>query len=365
VPRWHPVEDGGAAGDEALQAGDASGGVDEHVGGGDQVAHAVGETEHAHPRVRAVALLEPLTHLLVSPGNADHSGGPHVESAADCPLEIADAPAAAGDQHHVAGLGQREQAAGVGRRAGLEEGGRHQRAHLPRPTGSGELLDPPRRAVVHDQVKVDARMGPELEAREVEDRGADRGTEAAAAAQPPEDRVDPGVGRDHDVRGVGLDQPEQSAAADTVEERVCAAANRAEAHQQGVDDPEQPRHPPELEPRPVADHALEQRSQRGQPVRDRDLDPRALLAQAGRQRPSGRVVAFPEVGGQDEDPPRRVRRGLGVAVWSDRRSWAGAPFRISPGRAPAAWNLPASPDDGRDVAGRALGHHRARGRFAT
>jgi hypothetical protein len=89
--------------------------VDEHVGRGDQLAHAVGEAEHAHAGVRAEARLEPLTRLFVSPRDADHGGSAHVERAADRPLQIADAPTPAGDEHHVAGLGQRERAAGVDR----------------------------------------------------------------------------------------------------------------------------------------------------------------------------------------------------------------------------------------------------------
>ena len=306
----HAVEDGGTAGDEPLEAGDPAARVHERVGRGDQVTHAVCEAEDAHARLLAEAPLEALARLVVAPGDADHGRHPDLEGAAHRPLEVADPPTPAGHQHDAADLGQPERAPGLACGPGLEVRGRHERAHLPRAARARELLDVPVRAVVHDEMEVDAGMGPELEARQVEDRGADRRAQPAAPAQATEDRVDARVGGHDDIGRVRLDQAEEPLGADPVEEGLSAPPHRREPHQERVDDAEDPGHPAELEPGAVADHPLEERTERGEAVGDHDVSPRMLVGQPGGQGPSGRVMAFPEVGGQDEDPSWRGDRGL-------------------------------------------------------
>jgi hypothetical protein len=299
VARRHAVEHGRAARDQSLEACDAAPRVHEHVGGGDEVAHPVGEAQDVHPRVRAEGVLEPLAHLVVAAGDAHHGHRPHVERASDRALEVADAPAAAGHERHRPDLGQAERPPGLGPRHKLEEPRRHERPHLARAARAGELLDPAGGAVVHDEMKVDPGVGPELEAREVEHGRADRRPQPPAAPQAPEDGVDAGVGRYDHVGAVGLDQAEQPPPADAVEHAVGAPAHRGEAHEQRVDDAEHPRHPAELEPGAVADRPLENAAEGGEAVGDHDLGPGMLLRDAGRERARRGVVAFPEVGGQD------------------------------------------------------------------
>ncbi len=80
----------------------------QHVGRGDQLAHAVGEPERADARVVAVAALEALAHLVVASGDADHARHVDVEGAPDRSVEIADPPASTGHQDDAAHLGQAE-----------------------------------------------------------------------------------------------------------------------------------------------------------------------------------------------------------------------------------------------------------------
>lgn len=216
MPRRHAVEDGGTAGHESLEARHAAAGVDEHVGGSDQVAHAIGEAEHSDAGVVAEAGLESSLSLVVAPGHAHDGRRLDVERAPNGTLEVADAPPAAGYERDAAGLGEVERAPGLARGALLEEGRRDERADLAGAARADELLDAPARAVVHDEMQVDSRVRPELEARVIEHRRADRRAQPFALAQPAEHRVDARVGRDDDIGRVRVDQFKQSRCADSV-----------------------------------------------------------------------------------------------------------------------------------------------------
>ena len=340
----HAVEHRRAAGDERLEAGDPSGRVDDHVGRGDQVAHAPGEPEHAHASVAREARLEPLANLVVAARDADDASRAGGARAANRPLEVAYPPPSTGHEHEPPTLGQPERAPRLEPRAALEEGGCYERTHARGAPWAGELVDAGGRAV-HHEVEVDPPVGPELEARQVEDGGADASGQPAPLAQAPEDRVDTGVGRYDDVGGVRLDQAKQAATADAIEHRVRPPPNRPEPHEQGVDDAEEPRDAAKLKPRAVPDHPTQERAERGQPILDRHLGTRAPGGEVGGERAGGRLVPLPQIGGQHEDPPRRKHGGLGFGL-SDRRCERCGATRTPPARwrAPPRGNLPPQAD---------------------
>ena len=173
MTRGHSVEDGWTARHETLEARDPTSGVDEYVGGGDQVGHPVGEPKYANARLRTEGQEQALARLVVSTCHAHHGGRPRSERGADGPVEITYPPPPAGDDGHGADGGEVEGAPGLRPRARLEESGRHERTHAARAASPGQLRDPLTRAVVHHEVEIDPGVGPELEAREVEHRGAD------------------------------------------------------------------------------------------------------------------------------------------------------------------------------------------------
>jgi len=355
VPWWHSVQDGRTARDETFETGDPTTGVDEHVGRRDQIAHPVGEAEDADARLPVEGHAQALPRLLVSTRHARYGGRPRSQRGANGAVEVSDAPTPAGDEDDRAAGREVERAPGLDLAARLEERRGDERTHAGRAAGPRQLRDSLARAVVHDEVEIDPGVGPELEAREIEHRGADRDADAPVSAQAPEDRVDARVGRDDDVGPVRLDQSTQALAADPVHDRLGGSSHRREAHEQRVDDPEDPRHTTKLKPRAVANEPAKQGPERGEPVPDRYLRPRALAGQVRGKRPGGRVVSFAEVGGENEDPARRRRRGLDagppLGMWCNASTSPGNP---PPARDPHARNLSFPPDGRCHAVGRQL-----------
>jgi len=159
------VRDDGRAGGLGLQAGDASGGVHEGVGGGEDLGHAFGEAVDVYSRLGGEVLGEALVELFVAPGQADDRR--NIVDRSDLAygaLDVPDAPAAAGDYDHMAILGQGEHLAGLGLGALVEELGGDQGPHQARASLAGDALYGPHRLAVHDEVGVDAGLGPEEQA---------------------------------------------------------------------------------------------------------------------------------------------------------------------------------------------------------
>ena len=100
MTRGHPVQDGRTTRHETFETGDPTAGVDQHVGGGDQVGHPVGEPQYANARLPGVGQEQPLADLIVATRHADHGGCPRFERGGDSPVQVADAPAPAGDEGH-------------------------------------------------------------------------------------------------------------------------------------------------------------------------------------------------------------------------------------------------------------------------
>ena len=201
------VADGQAVGDDRaaarhrLEAGHAAGRVHEHVGRREQVGHPVGEAEHAHvarrrrsaaSRRSRAASLRPATQTTVVSGSA--------AELVDGALEVADAPAAAGDDDDVAA--RRAGRARRARRRARAARGTPPRSAAARPARCRARRSARRRAtdcVVHHEVGVDAALRPEEEPRHVGDRRDRRHVDLAAAAQVAEHDGDRRVGRDDDV----------------------------------------------------------------------------------------------------------------------------------------------------------------------
>ncbi len=128
-----------AAGGLRLQAGDAAGRVHEHVGGGQQVGHLVGEAVDVHARLAGEGARASFSaSWLVAPGEADDARDlRHAAELAHGALDVADAPAAAGDDHHpsrprAARARAAPRAGSAASRNSAEISGRTTRA-LPRP----------------------------------------------------------------------------------------------------------------------------------------------------------------------------------------------------------------------------------------
>ena len=115
------VGDDRAAADVGLEHGQAGGRVDHRVGRRHPVAHLLGEAEDPHLLVAAEALLQLLAGDLVAAGDADDEGVLVGERRVDRALEVADPPAAAGDEHEPGVGGDAERLRG--RRGGCAASG--------------------------------------------------------------------------------------------------------------------------------------------------------------------------------------------------------------------------------------------------
>ena len=112
VAGWRAVGDDPAPANHRLEARHSAGGVDEHVGRGEELAHLVGESEHRHAWLVGERQLEPLAVVLVAAGEADHDRARESERLADGAIEIADSPAASRHEHDSTGVRQAELATG-------------------------------------------------------------------------------------------------------------------------------------------------------------------------------------------------------------------------------------------------------------
>ena len=152
----------------------------EHVGGGQELRHFLGEAEHAHVPARRKTLGQLAAHFLVASGNADHRRIGNPFELADGALEIAHPPAAAGHDYDVPVAREAERVARGGRVARLEKLSGDQRPDDLGAAATGDPLDVRHRGLVHDQVRVDAALGPEEKTGHVGDRRNRRARRACA-----------------------------------------------------------------------------------------------------------------------------------------------------------------------------------------
>ena len=173
------VRDDGAVAGERLEAGDAARGVDEHVRGGQQVAHRVGEAEHPHARLVGERAREPSTTSSSRPARQT--------TVASSSSAVVTAPARSPTPQPppettttFPSIGRPSDAPSLDSRPRNMELASHERRDGRRAAEPGHALDVGHEAFVHHEVQVDALVGPELETGEVGDRRA-RGHEHLAA----------------------------------------------------------------------------------------------------------------------------------------------------------------------------------------
>ena len=219
-------------------------------------------------------------------------------------LDVPHPPAAAGDDHHAALLGQAERAPSLQRTARPEEIGRDQRAHEAHAALPGDPLDRRHRLAVHHQVHVDPGLRPEEQARQVGDRRHRGAVDHFGAPQPREHDRDRRVGGDDHVGVVFGDAPRQRARAQQPQQPARKPANRRDVLEQPVDERVRPRHQAQLHAIAVLDHGPQHPSHRREAVDDRDLGLLGRVLDLIGQRPRGRGMTLADVGGQDQDAAR-------------------------------------------------------------
>ena len=129
------------AADERLEAGDAGRRVDDGIGGRHQLVHVVREAEDARARLAGEILRQALANLLVQAADADDVRALELQRRAYRAFELADSPAASGDDDHRAFLGESQRAAGVCLRQRLEELLLYEGAYDTRASRSCDPLD--------------------------------------------------------------------------------------------------------------------------------------------------------------------------------------------------------------------------------
>jgi hypothetical protein len=261
VPDAEAVRDHPAAADLSLEDGLAGGRVDEHVRGGQQVAHPVGEPEHPDPPLRAEPAREPAPHPLAAAAEADDGGALDLEGLAGRSLEVADRPAAPRDEDHRLIGRQVESAAGGLPRARPQKirGGRRLGPDgAPRAGYALDLLD---RLLVDHRVHVDPGMGPPLKSGEVGDRRHGRHLEPTAQPELAEQRGHPWIGGYDDIGIVSADGPQQTAGTDERERLLEQAAGWGDPGQERVGQLERPGGHPEEEVGAVPDNKAREASE--------------------------------------------------------------------------------------------------------
>ena len=252
--------------------------MDERVGGGEQVAHLVGEADHAHAGIAAVAPVHVALCDLVVAAQGHHEHAVEAERHVGGAGQIAHAPAAARDHHDPAVLRELERAAGLVAVARVEHalhGEPARRLHAGAVAGHlAHLVD---RLGVGDQVQVDPRVRPVAETRQVGDRRGRGYVEPPSAAQLAEHLGGARVGRHDDVGIVRADHPQQPARADHVDEAAGEPACGAPL-EQPVLKVERPVHPRAENPaRVVLEDDLEDAAHGDDAVDDLDVRVGALL----------------------------------------------------------------------------------------
>ena len=297
------VRDRRAAAHQRLEHGQPAGRMDERIGRGEPVRHLVRERLGPHTLVAREVLLERLPELLVVAAQADDLvDSLHGEHLAHRALDVADAPAAAGDEHDLGAGLQLEGAPRVGRRARLEELRRREAVHA---MHLGVLARDPAHLVdrlrVRHEVQVGARRRPVAQPGQVGDDGADRHVQAPGLAQPPEHLRRVRVRRDDHVRPVGGDQAQQAPTAEPHEQPLREAAGHREAREDPEADVPQPEEAEEDDTRRVVRDGRDGAPHRRQAVLRLDHDVGPLGPELVGQ-PAGRgVVSLTDAGGEDQD----------------------------------------------------------------
>ena len=294
---------------ECLEARDTGGRMDDCVGRGHQLVHVVRETEDARARLAGEVSFEPVADLLVQAADADDVRTLQLERGAHCALELADAPAAAGDEDERPLFGEAEPAARVRLLHGLEELLLHEGAHDARASRPGDALHPADAGIMHDEVEIHPWVRPERVDAEVAHRRQDGDLQRPAAAEVPEDAGGGGVRRHDHVRFDPVNQAQQRLRA---EERQSGTGDRAagrEAREEEAFEPVRPGETAKLDAVDVPAHERDHPADVLERVLDDDL--RRLGLQLGFERAGDCAVSLALFRGEDEDAATRLRRRVG------------------------------------------------------
>ena len=300
------VRDHRAAADESLETRNAAGRVDDRVGRREQRAHRICEAEDDDTRLVGEALLEAAARVLVPPADADDRHAGEAKGRGDGAVEVADAPAAAGDENHRP-LRRKTEVSPRDRSVVRGAESRHdERVDRPGAPGAGDALDALTAALVHDEVEIDAAVCPERVDAEVGYRRDDRYSDLPEAPQAPEHRGQGGKRRDDDVGLVHGDERKQAARSQESEPEAAQGAERCDAGEEEVRESVEPRREPKLRPVAVAQEAGEEGAESTEAIRDRHVSVLALGLDFDGERAGGRDMTFADIGGKDQDADARA-----------------------------------------------------------
>ena len=264
-----------------------------------------GEAEDARAWLAGEAPFQSLADLLVQAADADDVRALQLERRAHGAFELADAPAASGDDDQRALLGQPQRAASVGLRHRLEELLLDERAHDACASGSRNALDRTHAGLVHDQVQIHPRVRPQRVHAEVADRGHGRDLQYPAAAQIADDARRGGMGRDDHVGVHAADEAEERLRAEQGQPRSRDRASGREAGEEETLEPIRPRQAAKLDAVDVAAHERDDAADVLECVVDDDLG--RFRPQLGLERAGDGAVALALLGREDEHAAPRLR----------------------------------------------------------
>ncbi len=276
--------------------------MNERVGGREQFVHPIAKAADPNPRLAGERLGEPPPERLVPPGETDNHRRRQLQARPRRSREVADPPAAAGDDDHPFVEGQGQFAPRLFARAGLEECGRDERPDAPDAPNPGHPLDGRDAGSVHHQVEVDPAVSPELESGKIGGGGTRRHRQASLASEIAEHARCRRIGRDDDVRPVALDQPQQRACAEQRKARPPQTAKRGNASEEAIEKAEDPGRETELEAVGVEQDEAKQAAESNERVADQDLDVSSLADELGSECPRRGGVTLPDHGGEDDNP---------------------------------------------------------------
>jgi len=280
--------------------------VDEDVRRREPVPHAVCEAHRADAVLGPELGGDPCAQRFIAPAHHD-DGRAACRRKRDTrgACDVAHAPAASGDQHDRIAFGQTERFPCLAPVARLEELRIGQAAHMGDLRGdAGARSHFRRRLRVDDEMKVELRVCPEPQRRQVGDRRHQRNVDLSSPMHTAENLIGAGIGGDDHVRRRVVDHGCQARTRQPVGGAAGSPTDRRYPGHGEVGDIERAREAGERALGPFADDAVDHGPGGSEAVDDRDtrLGPAAtdLIGEQARRE----VVTLTDVCGEDEDAGR-------------------------------------------------------------